>query len=86
MRVSDALKTFRVRARAARKRSPWLNGVCWLVQETRLSALRSPVEFFDHHRLSRPADMNQATSVRSSFLGYCPYSRSSRALCKAHII
>ncbi|KAI0081331.1 prenylated rab acceptor PRA1 [Panus rudis PR-1116 ss-1] len=30
-------------------------------RETRLSALRPPSEFFDHHRLSRPADMNQAT-------------------------
>jgi len=30
-------------------------------RETRLSALRSPTEFFDHHRLSRPADLNQAT-------------------------
>jgi len=31
-------------------------------RETRLSALRPLGEFFDHHRLSRPADMNQATS------------------------
>lgn len=31
-------------------------------RETRLSALRPPSEFFDHHRISRPADMNQATS------------------------
>ncbi|OBZ67103.1 PRA1-like protein [Grifola frondosa] len=31
-------------------------------RETRLSALRSPTEFFDHHRISRPADLNQATS------------------------
>ncbi|KAI0093239.1 prenylated rab acceptor PRA1 [Irpex rosettiformis] len=31
-------------------------------RETRLSALRSPTEFFDFHRISRPADMNQATS------------------------
>ncbi|GBE81027.1 PRA1-like protein [Sparassis crispa] len=31
-------------------------------RETRLSALRSPSEFFDHNRLSRPADMNQAVS------------------------
>ncbi|KAI0790813.1 prenylated rab acceptor PRA1 [Abortiporus biennis] len=31
-------------------------------RESRLSALRPPSEFFDHHRLSRPADMNQATS------------------------
>ncbi|KAF8581618.1 prenylated rab acceptor PRA1 [Ramaria rubella] len=31
-------------------------------RETRLSALRPLGEFFDHHRISRPADMNQATS------------------------
>ncbi|KAI0812510.1 prenylated rab acceptor PRA1 [Irpex lacteus] len=31
-------------------------------RETRLSALRSPTEFFDYHRISRPADLNQATS------------------------
>jgi len=32
------------------------------VRETRLSALRGPGEFFDYHRISRPADMNEATS------------------------
>jgi len=31
-------------------------------RETRLSALRPPSEFFDYHRISRPADLNQATS------------------------
>jgi len=31
-------------------------------RETRLSALRSPTEFFDYQRISRPADLNQATS------------------------
>ncbi|EJD02849.1 ER to Golgi transport-related protein [Fomitiporia mediterranea MF3/22] len=31
-------------------------------RETRLSALRPPTEFFDHHRLSRPQDGNQAIS------------------------
>jgi len=31
-------------------------------RETRLSALRPPTEFFDFHRISRPADLNQATS------------------------
>ncbi|EGN99679.1 hypothetical protein SERLA73DRAFT_72477 [Serpula lacrymans var. lacrymans S7.3] len=31
-------------------------------RETRLSALRPPTEFFDYHRISRPADFNQATS------------------------
>jgi len=31
-------------------------------RERRLSALRPPLEFFDYHRFSRPADLNQATS------------------------
>ncbi|KZS98059.1 ER to Golgi transport-related protein [Sistotremastrum niveocremeum HHB9708] len=31
-------------------------------RETRLSTLRPTSEFFDHHRLSRPSDMNQAVS------------------------
>ncbi|KAJ8468252.1 hypothetical protein ONZ51_g9756 [Trametes cubensis] len=32
-------------------------------REARLSALRPPSEFFDHTRISRPADLNQATHV-----------------------
>jgi len=32
------------------------------VRETKLSRLRPPTEFFDYHRISRPADLNQATS------------------------
>jgi len=31
-------------------------------RETRLASIRSPVEFFDPSRISRPADLNQATS------------------------
>lgn len=31
-------------------------------RETRLSTLRPLNEFFDHHRISRPADLNTATS------------------------
>ncbi|KAI5123039.1 hypothetical protein M0805_000475 [Coniferiporia weirii] len=31
-------------------------------REQRLSGLRPPTEFFDHHRLSRPQDMGQATT------------------------
>ncbi|RXW25061.1 hypothetical protein EST38_g833 [Candolleomyces aberdarensis] len=31
-------------------------------REARLSGLRPPQEFFDVSRISRPADMNQATS------------------------
>lgn len=37
-------------------------------QETRLSALRPPNEFFDHNRISRPADLNQAVTVRPFFV------------------
>lgn len=32
------------------------------IRETRLSAVRPPTEFFDIHRISRPADVNQAVS------------------------
>ncbi|KAF8678195.1 Prenylated rab acceptor PRA1 [Rhizoctonia solani] len=32
------------------------------LRETKLSALRGPQEFFDVQRISRPADLNQATS------------------------
>jgi len=31
------------------------------IRETKFSGLRSPAEFFDYHRISRPADLNQAT-------------------------
>ncbi|KAI0374065.1 prenylated rab acceptor PRA1 [Pilatotrama ljubarskyi] len=31
------------------------------IRETRLSALRPPTEFFDFNRVSRPADLSQAT-------------------------
>ncbi|WWC72195.1 uncharacterized protein I206_106155 [Kwoniella pini CBS 10737] len=31
-------------------------------RETKLSTLKSPQEFFDHRQLSRPANMNEATS------------------------
>ena len=41
---------------------------CRNEQETRLSALRSPIEFFDINRLSRPADTTQAVTVRFSFI------------------
>ena len=62
LRVSDAVKAFRV------CRFPVLPGtldIFCLNQETRLSAIRPPSEFFDYHRISRPADLNQATSVCS---------------------
>ncbi|ORX39410.1 ER to Golgi transport-related protein [Kockovaella imperatae] len=31
-------------------------------RETRLSTLKPPQEFFDHHQLSRPKDLNDATA------------------------
>lgn len=43
-------------------------GDCSL-QETRLSGFRSPMEFFDFHRLSRPADFNTAVSVSLALVG-----------------
>jgi len=32
------------------------------LKDTKLSGIRSPTEFFDIHRISRPADLNEATS------------------------
>ncbi|RDB25290.1 PRA1-like protein [Hypsizygus marmoreus] len=32
------------------------------IRETKFSGIRSPGEFFDYHRISRPADVNQAIS------------------------
>lgn len=63
LRVSDSIKSFRVRISP----SVHTKGPQYVLyvnfQETRLSALRPPTEFFDFHRISRPADLNQATSV-----------------------
>ena len=59
MSVPGRLKAFRVCHLCDSHIQLWLIAL----QETRLSALRPVGEFFDHHRLSRPADMNQATSV-----------------------
>jgi hypothetical protein len=42
----------------------WLLTLKNFIQETRLSTLRTPAEFFDVHRISRPADFNTAVSVR----------------------
>lgn len=33
-------------------------------RETRLSTVRPVGEFFDHHRISRPRDLNEAIQVR----------------------
>jgi hypothetical protein len=61
-RIIDTVKSFRVCFYA-----PAVSGMpvhlLLSPQETRLSALRPPSEFFDHQRISRPADLNQATSV-----------------------
>jgi hypothetical protein len=62
LRVADALKSFRVRSMHERK--DWLLTLKNFIQETRLSTLRTPAEFFDVHRISRPADFNTAVSVR----------------------
>jgi len=66
MRVTDTLKSFRVRrsffrfGRSSSSQSePAIESI---LQETRLSGLRPPAEFFDYHRISKPADFNQATS------------------------
>ncbi|KAK7053457.1 hypothetical protein VNI00_004083 [Paramarasmius palmivorus] len=42
-------------------------------RETRLSALRPPTEFFDYHRISRPADLNQATQ-RFALIAYLSFT------------
>jgi hypothetical protein len=63
VRFADTLKGIRVRR-------PLGNFLLWRfvnrLQETRLSGLRPLTEFFDYHRISRPADLNQATSVSDS--------------------
>ncbi|KAF8904466.1 hypothetical protein CPB84DRAFT_1814459 [Gymnopilus junonius] len=45
------------------------------LKETRLSGLRPVTEFFDFQRISRPADMNQATSRISYNTRYFSASR-----------
>ena len=71
MRAVDTIKSFRVTFFSFR----WSSGINADVyfgrldiQETRLSALRPPSEFFDHNRISRPTDFNQAVSVRRFFV------------------
>ena len=59
LRVADTLKSFRVGGATA----AWSTYAHFATQERRLSALRPPMEFFDYHRFSRPADFNQATTV-----------------------
>lgn len=68
MRAVDTIKSFRVNKFSVefvknQISLTTLRCVC-VVQDTRMSALRPPAEFFDHNRISRPADLNQAVSVR----------------------
>jgi hypothetical protein len=44
------------------------------LQETRLAGIWYPVEFFDYQRISRPADLNQATSVSRKCHAFVPDS------------
>jgi hypothetical protein len=82
IRVADALKSFRVRnGLHERQRHLTLDN---FIQETRLSTLRTPAEFFDIHRISRPADFNTAFSV--SLVGCCiPEDSAETELVAAHI-
>ncbi|KAL7281704.1 hypothetical protein ACG7TL_005022 [Trametes sanguinea] len=70
MRATETIKSIRVRPSLppmnpfCSRRSTHALSLASLIQETRLSALRPPSEFFDHTRISRPADLNQATHVR----------------------
>ena len=70
VRVADTLKSIRVRRPLGNfslwRFVPGLNRSHDALQETRLSGLRPLTEFFDYHRISRPADLNQATSVSST--------------------
>ena len=66
MRVTDTLKSFRVRLFRTPLRSSDHGLFIAPFQEARLSSLRAPTEFFDVNRISRPADLNQATHVRIS--------------------
>jgi PRA1 family protein 1 len=61
VRVTDAVKSLRVSDAVEHNDKISLQYLVW--QETRLAGIRSPVEFFDYQRISRPADLNQATSV-----------------------
>lgn len=71
MRVTETLKSIRVRPTPPAGGTSHADddrALFWLVrfdgsQETRLSALRSPAEFLDYQRVSRPADISTATSV-----------------------
>jgi len=87
LKVSDALKSFRVCLYTLILKRPIL-AHC-IVQETRLSGLRPPNEFFDVQRISRPADMNTATSrisYNTRYFSGTVFARRfhTRAHCAAH--
>lgn len=75
MRATETIKAFRVRSklpsirlfRARRTHPSFLPSLLSNIQETRLSNIRGPAEFFDYNRVSRPADLNQTTHVRNPF-------------------
>ena len=52
--------------------------VFFFVQESRLNGFRSPMEFFDFNRLSRPADFNTAVSVSLAHIAFVPIGKGSR--------
>ena len=43
-----------------------------LAQETRMNGFRTPMEFFDFNRLSRPADFSTAVSVSLARVTFAP--------------
>jgi len=87
MRAIDTIKSIRVRPSEGRF-SNWIRRETnnSSTQETRLSALRPPSEFFDPNRISRPADINQAVSVRRFFRAVLPQKSSSYIYLTAHIV
>jgi hypothetical protein len=86
LRIAHAAKSFRVRSmihlnpstlRSHQKTDTFRTPPPHVLQETRLAAIRSPTEFFDYHRISRPADLNQATSVSTFSLTQKPKQQVS---------
>lgn len=87
MRATETIKAFRVRSklpsitlfRARRTHPTFLPSLVSNIQETRLSNIRGPAEFFDYNRVSRPADLNQTTHVRTPSRNLTYFRHSSRA-------
>lgn len=92
MRATETIKAFRVRPKLPpiklfrARRTHQLSFSLSLpstLQETRLSALRGPAEFFDYNRISRPADLNQTTHVRNPLLVPLPPAVAHARICFA---